>query len=82
VGVHCCLLPLQLFEIQISKTFGNEELGISLPSWPSIKFYPDGSVRRILDKVMSQHFALVYGDYVDELLDLCYLLDIKPILEK
>lgn len=57
------------------------EMGVSLPSWPSIKFYPDGSVRSILDHVMSQHFAMVYGNYVDELLDLCYLLGIKPVLD-
>ncbi len=57
------------------------EMGVPLPSWPSIKFYPDGSVRSILDHVMSQHFAMVYGNYVDELLDLCYLLDITPVLD-
>lgn len=57
------------------------EMGVPLPSWPSIKFYPDGSVRSILDHALSQHFAMVYGSYVDELLDLCYLLDIKPVLD-
>jgi len=57
------------------------EMGVGLPSWPSIKFYPDGSVRSILDHALSQHFAMVYGNYVDELLDLCYLLDIKPVLD-
>lgn len=30
---------------------------------------------------MSQHFAAVYGDYAQELIDLCYLLDIKAIVE-
>jgi L-fucose isomerase len=57
------------------------EMGVPLPSWPSIKFFPDGNVRSILDHVLSQHFALVYGNYVDELVNLCYLLDIKPILD-
>jgi L-fucose isomerase-like protein len=57
------------------------EMGVPLPPWPSVKFYPDGSVRSILDHVQSQHFAAVFGDYADELLDLCYLLDIKPILD-
>jgi L-fucose isomerase-like protein len=57
------------------------EMGVPLPPWPSVKFYPDSSVRSILDHVQSQHFAAVYGDYVDELKDICYLLDIKPILD-
>ncbi len=58
------------------------EMGVPLPSWPSVKFYPDGSVRSILDHVQSQHFAAVFGDYADELLNLCYLLDIKPIVDR
>jgi len=57
------------------------EMGVPLPSWPSVKFFPDASVRNILDHVQSQHFAAVFGDYVGELVDLCYLLDIKPILD-
>ena len=39
------------------------EMGVPLPSWPSVKFYPDTSVRSILDHVQSQHFAAVFGDY-------------------
>ena len=57
------------------------EMGVPLPSWPSVKFYPDVPVRRILDHVQSQHFAAVPGDWVEELKDLCYLLGIKPILD-
>ena len=57
------------------------EMGVSLPTWPSVKFFPDGSVRSILNHVQSQHFAAVHGDYVDELVDLCYLLDIKAVLD-
>lgn len=55
------------------------EMGVPLPSWPSITFYPDVPVRQILDHVQSQHFAAVFGNYVDELLDLCYLLDIEVV---
>ncbi|MHB9069631.1 MAG: hypothetical protein ACYC54_04600 [Sedimentisphaerales bacterium] len=57
------------------------EMGVSLPTWPSVKFFPDGSVRSILDHVQSQHFAAIHGNYVDELVDLCYLLDIKVVLD-
>jgi L-fucose isomerase-like protein len=57
------------------------EMGVPLPPWPSLKLYPDASVRRILDHVQSQHFAAVYGDYVQQLLDLCALLNIKAIAD-
>jgi L-fucose isomerase-like protein len=55
------------------------EMGVPLPSWPSVKFYPDGNVRKILDHVQSQHFAAVFGDYADELEELCYLLKIQVV---
>ncbi len=57
------------------------EMGVPLPSWPSVKFYPDAGVRSILDHVQSQHFGAVFGDYHKELIELCYLLDIKPVLD-
>ena len=57
------------------------EMGVPLPSWPSLTFYPDATVRKILDHVQSQHFAAVYGNYVKELIDLCYLLDIEVVLD-
>jgi L-fucose isomerase-like protein len=57
------------------------EMGVPLPPWPSVKFYPDGSVRNILDHVQSQHFAAVYGEYVEELVNLCNLLGIKTVID-
>ena len=57
------------------------EMGVPLPSWPSIKFYPDVPVRQILDHVQSQHFAAVYGTYVTELVDLCKLLNIEVVVD-
>jgi L-fucose isomerase-like protein len=57
------------------------EMGVPLPSWPSIKFYTDAPVRQVLDHVQSQHFAAVYGMYVDELVDLCKLLNIEIVLD-
>jgi L-fucose isomerase-like protein len=57
------------------------EMGVPLPSWPSVQFYPDGNVRSIVDHVQSQHFAAVFGDYAAELQDLCYLLGIKPVVD-
>ena len=57
------------------------EMGVPLPSWPSVTFYPDVPVRRILDHVQSQHFAMTYGDYVEELVNLCRLLGITAIVD-
>ncbi len=57
------------------------EMGVPLPSWPSVTFYPDAPVRQILDHVQSQHFAAIYGNYVNELADLCALLDIEAIID-
>jgi L-fucose isomerase-like protein len=57
------------------------EMGVPLPPWPSVKFFPDATVRSILDHVQSQHFAAVHGDYVQPLMDLCALLDIKVIAD-
>jgi len=58
------------------------EMGVPLPSWPSVRFYPDSSVRQILDHVQSQHFAVVFGDYGDEMIDLCYLLGIRTVVDR
>jgi L-fucose isomerase len=57
------------------------EMGVPLPSWPSVKFFPDVPVRRILDHVQSQHFAMTYGTWVEELKDLCRLLDIRAVVD-
>ena len=57
------------------------EMGVPLPSWPSVKFYTDVPVQQVLNHVQSQHFAAVYGTYVNELVDLCKLLNIEVILD-
>jgi len=57
------------------------EMGVPLPSWPSVKFFPTVPVRRILDHVLSQHFAMTYGDHVRPLLDLCRILGITAVVD-
>lgn len=57
------------------------EMGVPLPSWPSVKFYTDVPVKQVLNHVQSQHFAAVYGTYVHELTDLCKLLDIEVVVD-
>jgi L-fucose isomerase len=83
----CLSEDAQGYRMHIATGEGKEppqwvEMGVPLPSWPSVKFYPDGTVRGILDHVQSQHFAAVFGDYGDELADLCYLLGIKTVVDR
>jgi hypothetical protein len=40
----------------------------------------DGSTHHFAEHLMSQHYAIVYGDIKDELLELCHLLNINPIV--
>ena len=82
----CLSETLDGYRMHIVTGVGNErpqwvEMGVPLPPWPSISFYPDSSVRSILDNVQSQHFAAVFGNYVEELIHLCYLLDIDVVLD-
>jgi L-fucose isomerase-like protein len=55
------------------------EMGVPLPPWPSVKLYTDVPVERILNNVQSQHLAMTYGNHVEELKHLCFLLNIKVI---
>lgn len=57
------------------------EFGCAEMDWPAVEFHPHAPVRDILNHVLSQHFAAVYGNYVRELLDICYLLDINPVVD-
>ena len=82
----CLSETLDGYRMHIVTGVGNErpqwvEMGVPLPPWPSVSFYPDSTVRSILDNVQSQHFAAVFGNYVEELIHLCYLLDIDVVLD-
>lgn len=55
------------------------EMGVPLPPWPSVKLHTDVSVERILNNIQSQHLAMTYGTYVEELKLLCHLLGIHVI---
>jgi L-fucose isomerase-like protein len=57
-----------------------EELSVPGPL-PSVRFVPDGSVRSILDRVQSQHFAAVHGDHADDLELLCRQLGVPVVVD-
>ena len=58
-----------------------EELGWAPPApyFPSLEILPDVSVDDFAQKALAQHYAVVYGDHRDKLVDLCKLLDIEVI---
>ncbi len=58
-----------------------EELGWAppAPNFPSLEIIPDGGVEQFADKALAQHYAVVYGDHRQKLVDLCELLDIEVI---
>ena len=58
-----------------------EELGWAppAPSFPSLEIVPDGGVEEFAHKALAQHYAVVYGDHRQKLVDLCELLDIEVI---
>jgi L-fucose isomerase-like protein len=57
------------------------EMGTELPSWPSVHFVPDVDVTRVLEHVLSQHFAAAYGDWSHELIQLTRLCGIEAVLD-
>jgi L-fucose isomerase-like protein len=58
-----------------------EELGWAPPApyFPSLEIVPEGGVEQFANKALAQHYALVYGDHRQKLMDLCDLLDIEVI---
>ena len=48
-------------------------------SYPSMDITFDGSAEKFAQTMMSQHYALVYGNVYEKLLGLCELLEIEPI---
>lgn len=53
------------------------EVGCS--PYPSMNVTLDGDPYHFGQHFMSQHYAIVYGDIKDELLEICKLLDIRPV---
>jgi len=53
---------------------------VGCPPYPSMKVKLDGSTDHFGQNLMSQHYAIVYQDIKNELLELCDFLGIKPIV--
>ena len=55
-----------------------EECG--LPHWPHGFIKLDGDPDRYVQNQRGEFTSLAYGNYVDEIVELCTLLDIKPLV--
>jgi len=53
---------------------------VGCPPYAGMEIILDGSAKEFIYNLMSQHYAICYGDVKDELISLCQLLDIKPVL--
>lgn len=58
------------------------EIGWQLeaPLYPSLEIVLGDKTREFTENILAQHYHLVYGDYTDELVDLCRLLDINVVV--
>ena len=52
-------------------------VGAPAPRLPSLEVILDGSVEEFAQKVLSQHYIVLYGDVTVEITELCRLLDIR-----
>jgi L-fucose isomerase len=50
------------------------------PYWPHAFIKLKGDVDLFIQNQRSEYISMCYGDLKEELLDLCYLLDIEPII--
>ncbi|MEM2351328.1 MAG: hypothetical protein QXT26_02865 [Thermoproteota archaeon] len=52
---------------------------VGCPPYPSMKVKMDGSAYHFGQHLMSQHYAIVYGDIKKELIEMCNLMNIRVI---
>jgi L-fucose isomerase-like protein len=53
---------------------------VECPPYPFIRIALDGSVDSFMQNLMSQHYAIVYGDVREPLLELCDMLGVRSVL--
>jgi hypothetical protein len=53
---------------------------VECPPYPFIRVALDGNADNFMQNLMSQHYAIVYGDVRQPLLELCDMLGIRPVL--
>ncbi|HID17663.1 TPA: hypothetical protein EYP26_05155 [Candidatus Bathyarchaeota archaeon] len=53
---------------------------VGCPPYPSMRVILDGNAQHFGRHLMSQHYAIVYGDIKKELIEMCNLMNIKVII--
>jgi L-fucose isomerase-like protein len=53
---------------------------VECPPYPFIRVALDGNVDSFIHNLMSQHYAIVYGDVREPMLELCRMLGIRPVM--
>lgn len=53
---------------------------VGCPPYPFIRVALDGDAGDFMQRLMSQHYAIVYGDVSGSLLELCGMLGVRPVL--
>ena len=53
---------------------------IECPTYAGLRLVMDGDVDHFMQNLASQHYAIVYGDYLDDLAEFCRLKGIRPII--
>jgi len=53
---------------------------INCPPYAGTKIILDDPAEQFMQKLMSQHYAIVYGNFREELLRFCHLLQIRPVI--
>lgn len=48
--------------------------------FPALEIRLDGDIKKFTETLKANHYALAYGDLTQELLELCKMLDIEPIM--
>jgi L-fucose isomerase-like protein len=52
---------------------------VGCPPYPFIRVALDGNADEFMQGLMSQHYAIVYGDVAGPLLELCGMLGVRPV---
>jgi L-fucose isomerase-like protein len=53
---------------------------VECPPYPFIRVALDGDAESFMQNLMSQHYAIVYGDVRGPVLELCRMLGIRPVM--
>ena len=53
---------------------------VGCPPYPSMRVDLDGNTKEFGINLLSQHYAVVYGDVEDDVLELCEIMEIKSIV--